>query len=311
MPSHIFVRLGMWEEAIASNVRAAAAGARAAVEHGGEYTYQIHAMEFLNYAYLQRGLEAKAREQHDGLSAVPGASEAEKLADRALFAGRAAIELHRWQEAATLPVPDLDPSWLSDAYWARTIGAARTGHLHDAHVNLAKYRESLRVLMDGRGPGARVPPSMRIAQLEAEGWVTFAEGQHDRALNTLHQAARLERAEGGESLVVPAREMLADLLLELRRPAAAFREYEEVLRAAPNRFNAVLGAACRDGTRRSHQGAQVLPRSPRLIGTRCRPDGTPRRQSLRRHEMRASASCLDNQAPGPTYATTAVCGAGR
>jgi tetratricopeptide (TPR) repeat protein len=243
MPSHIFVRLGMWEEAIASNVRAAAAGARAAVEHGGEYTYQIHAMEFLNYAYLQRGLEAKAREQHDGLSAVPGASEAEKLADRALFAGRAAIELHRWQEAATLPVPDLDPSWLSDAYWARTIGAARTGHLHDAHVNLAKYRESLRVLMDGRGPGARVPPSMRIAQLEAEGWVTFAEGQHDRALNTLHQAARLERAEVGESLVVPAREMLADLLLELRRPAAAFREYEEVLRAAPNRFNAVLGAA--------------------------------------------------------------------
>jgi tetratricopeptide (TPR) repeat protein len=243
MPSHIFVRLGLWDEAIVTNVRAAAAGAHAVMEHRGDYTYQIHAMEFLNYAYLQRGLEAKAREQHDALSTVPGASEKEKLADRALFAGRAAIELHRWQEAAALAVPDLDPSWLSDAYWARTIGAAGMRNIGGARNNLTNYRESVRALLAGRGPGARVPPTVRIAQLEAEGWVAFAEGQSDEALRTLRQAATLEAEEVGESVVVPAREMLADLLVELGRPAAALREYESVLKAAPNRFNTLLGAA--------------------------------------------------------------------
>src|SRR5262245_11317300 len=243
MPSHIFVRLGLWDEAIATNVRAAAAGAHAVMEHRGDYTYQIHAMEFLNYAYLQRGLEAKAREQHDTVSTVPGASEKEKIADRALFVGRAAIELHRWQEAAALAVPDLDPSWLSDAYWARTIGAARTRNIGGARNNLTKYRDSIRALLAGRGPDARIPPTVRIAQLEAEGWVAFAEGRRDEALRVLRQAATLEAEEVGESVVVPAREMLADLLIELGRPAAALREYESILKAAPNRFNTLLGAA--------------------------------------------------------------------
>jgi tetratricopeptide (TPR) repeat protein len=84
---------------------------------------------------------------------------------------------------------------------------------------------------------------VRIAQLEAEGWVAFAEGRRDEALRTLRQAATLEAEEVGESVVVPAREMLADLLVELGRPAAALREYESVLKAAPNRFNTLLGAA--------------------------------------------------------------------
>jgi tetratricopeptide (TPR) repeat protein len=84
---------------------------------------------------------------------------------------------------------------------------------------------------------------MRIAQLEAEAWVAVAEGRHDVAVRSLRQAATLDATEVGESVVVPAREMLADLLLELRRPAEARHEYDAVLRAAPNRFNALVGAA--------------------------------------------------------------------
>jgi len=243
MPSHIFVRLGMWDETIATNLRAASAGAHAAMEHRGDYTYQIHAMEFLNYAYLQRGLEARAREQHDALSTVPGASDKEKLVDRALFAGRAAIELHRWQEAAALAVPDLDPSWLSDIYWVRTIGAARMQNFVSARENLVNYRLALEALLAGRGPGARVPPPVRIAQLEVEAWLAFAEDRRGQALRLLRRAATIEATEVGESVVVPAREMLADLWVALSRPAAALPEYESVLRAAPNRFNALLGAA--------------------------------------------------------------------
>jgi len=136
-----------------------------------------------------------------------------------------------------------DPSWLSDLYWARTIGAARTRNIDGARNNVTKYRESIRALLAGRGPDARIPPTVRIAQLEAEGWIAFAEGRRDEALRTLWQAATLEAEEVGESVVVPARETLADLLIELGRPAAALREYESLLKAAPNRFNTLLGAA--------------------------------------------------------------------
>src|SRR5713101_8455415 len=150
MPSHIFVRLGMWEETIALNLRAAASGAHAAMEHRGDYTYQIHAMDYLRYAYLQRGLESRARALQDELSRVPAASDNEKMADRAYFAGRTAIELHRWSEAAALPIPNLPPSWLSDAFWARAIGAARRGDVTGARQNLVRLQEKDRALQTGR-----------------------------------------------------------------------------------------------------------------------------------------------------------------
>ena len=243
MPSHIFVRLGLWEETIALNLRAAASGAHATMEHRGDYTYQIHAMDYLRYAYLQRGMEAKARALHDELSDVPGAPDNEKMADRAYFAGHTAIELHRWTEAAALSIPNLGPSWLSDTFWARTIGAARSGDRGSARENLVRFRESLRALQAGREAGSQSAPEMPITQLEAEAWVAFAEGNSDQALTYLRRAADREAADGGESVAVPAREMLADLLLEMKRPAESLNAYQSVLNAAPHRFDALLGAA--------------------------------------------------------------------
>ena len=243
MPSHIFVRLGLWEEAIALNLRAAASGAHAAMEHRGDYTYQIHAMDYLRYAYLQRGLESKARALHDELRDVPAASDHEKMADRAYFAGHTLIELHRWSEAAALPVPDLEPSWLSDALWARTIGAARNGDSASARENLVRFRESLHALEAGRVAGSGRDSEMPAAQLEAEAWVAFAEGHGDQALTYLRRAADRESADPEESVTVPAREMLADLLFEMERPAESLSAYQSALKAAPNRFDALLGAA--------------------------------------------------------------------
>ncbi len=243
MPSHIFVRLGMWEETIALNLRAATSGAHAAMEHRADYTYEIHAMDYLRYAYLQRGMEAKARALHDELRDVPAASDNEKMADRAYFAGHTAIELHRWTEAAALSIPTLEPSWLSDTFWARTIGAARSGDGGSARENLVRFRESLRALQAGREAGSQSASEMPITQLEAEAWVAFAEGKSDQALTYLHRAADREAADGGESVAVPAREMLADLLLEMKRPAESLSTYKSVLKAAPNRFDALLGAA--------------------------------------------------------------------
>ena len=243
MPSHIFVRLGLWEEVIALNLRAATSGAHAAMEHRGDYTYQIHAMDYLRYAYLQRGLESKAWALLDELNDVPAAPEKEKLADRADFAGRMAIELHRWSEAAMLPIPNLDASWLSETFWARAIGAARSGDVRSARENLVRLRESVGALQVGRPAGSAGTAEIPILQQEAEAWVAFADGKTDLALNQLRRAADRETADGGESVAVPARELLGDLLFEMKRPAESLTEYQSVLTSAPNRFNALLGAA--------------------------------------------------------------------
>src|ERR1700687_3484381 len=104
MPSHIFVRLGLWQDSITSNIAATASAAHAAEMHMAEFHYQTHAIDFLSYSYLQSGQEAKARELIEHTNHVVGASEEDKAEHRAYLAARTALELHRWKEAAGLPV---------------------------------------------------------------------------------------------------------------------------------------------------------------------------------------------------------------
>lgn len=244
MPSHIFVRLGMWSETIASNLRAAAAGAQAVREHRGDANYQLHAMDYLAYAYLQDGEESKARAVIQQLDDVPGASSDDLSDRRAYFAARAALELHRWAEASALPVPTLRPALLSDTYQARAIGAALNGDVAAARHSLTQLREAVRSRKAGRRKeGYEVSANKPVDLAEAEAFVMFAEGRVDEALPELRRAADQEDAEGDELLGVPAREMLGDLLLDLKRPAEALEAYRTVLKAFPNRFNALFGAA--------------------------------------------------------------------
>ena len=238
MPSHIFARLGMWEETIDTNLRAAAAGKHAALEHRGDYTYQVHALDYVQYAYLQRGQGAKARALLDEFNDVPTASEHEMASDRLYSAAHAAVEEHRWADAAGLPIPTMDIVWLNDGYWARAIGAARSGDVSAARRALARLRDSLRARISNR-QSSEAP----IEQLQVEGWVAFAEGHTDQAVASLSRAADREDAESAEPIALPAREMLADLLFELKRPADALKTYERVLSASPRRFDALLGAA--------------------------------------------------------------------
>src|SRR5437660_7174924 len=121
MPSHIFVRLGLWQDSIASNVAANASGAHAAEMHLAEAHYQTHAMDFLSYSYLQSGQEAKAREVIEHTGHIVGANEEDKADDRANLAARTALELHRWREAAALAVPATRKDWLDTIYWAPSI----------------------------------------------------------------------------------------------------------------------------------------------------------------------------------------------
>jgi tetratricopeptide (TPR) repeat protein len=244
MPSHIFVRLGLWQDSIASNLAASASAAHAAEIHLAESHYQTHAMDFLSYSYLQSGQEAKAREVIEHTERIVGASAENKANHRSYLAARTALELHRWKEAATLPVASIGKDYRDNVYWARAIGAARSGDVAGAEADvkelthLVAEREK-RARKEGYDRSNEKATDLR----EAEAWLAFAKGKSDEALEELRAAADHQDKNSGESVTVPAREMLGDMLLELKRPADALAEYKTVLKNSPNRFDGLLGAA--------------------------------------------------------------------
>jgi hypothetical protein len=244
MPSHIFVRLGLWQDSIHSNLAAITSAAHAAEQHLAESHYQTHAMDFLSYSYLQSGQEAKAREVLEHMDHVVGASEENKAEHRAYLAARTALELHRWKEAATLPVPAIPKISLDTTYWARAIGAARSGDTAGAE---AAIKELTVVVAErekrSRKSGYTVSAEKATDLSEAEAWLAFAKGKPDGALQELRAAADRQDKDGGESVGIPAREMLADMLQELKRPTDALAQYKVILKSRPNRFDGLLGAA--------------------------------------------------------------------
>ncbi len=243
MPSHIFARLGLWQDSINSNIAANASGARAAEMHKAEAHYQTHAMDYLNYSYLQSGQEGKAREVIAHMDHVVGASEEDKADHRAYLAGRTALELHRWKEAARLSIPDVGKDYQDTEQWARAIGAARSGDVAAAESEvkaLAKSVEEREARARKRGESVSTEKATDLR--EAEAWLAYAQGKTDAGLQELRAAAARQEKNGGESVIIPAREMLADMLMELKRPSEALAEYKIVLRNAPNRFDALLGA---------------------------------------------------------------------
>jgi tetratricopeptide (TPR) repeat protein len=244
MPSHIFVRLGLWQDSITSNTAANTSGAHAAELHLAEYHYQTHAMDFLSYSYLQSGQEAKAREVIEHTNHVVGANDEDKADHRAYLAARTALELHRWKEAAALSIPAIRKNWQDTIFWARAIGAARSGDVAGAESDV---KELAQLVADrekrSKKSGYTVSGEKATDLSEAEAWLSFAKGKSDEALAELRAAADHQDKNGGESVSVPAREMLADMLLELRRPSEAIAEYKTVLKNSPNRFDGILGAA--------------------------------------------------------------------
>jgi hypothetical protein len=241
MPSHIFVRLGLWQDSIISNAASKTAGAQAAAAHHAESHYQVHAMHFLTYSYLQTGQEAKAREVIEQSKDIVGADQEDKADTRAFLSALAVLDLHRWKEAASLAAP---PKGGRDTFWARAIGAARSGDVKEA-ASAVKRLEQL--IADGakrRGNRSDSGSSEKPADVqEANAWLAFALGKHDEAIAELRAAADHEDKNGGEGVGIPAREMLADMFLELKRPTEALAEYKTDLQNSPNRFDGLLGAA--------------------------------------------------------------------
>ena len=254
MPSHIFTRLGLWEECIQSNEASAAAAKAYAqkIRMKGVWDEQIHAMDYLIYAALQCAQDAKARSVLDELQSIHAVNfESPKVAYPVIaIPARYALERRRWTEAAQLAAPDwlkLDRFPWAEAMvcFARGVGAARSGQSAAAQPELEKIRAIHRTLIEKKLQDWALPTDILMQELAA--WTAAAEGKHDEAVRLMTGAVDLEDLTEKLPLtpgpIVPSREQLGDLLLEAKDPSAALREFETSLRSSPNRFNGLYGAA--------------------------------------------------------------------
>lgn len=251
MPSHIFTELGMWQESIRSNLSSAAVAEKnTKTDVDNESADQIHALSFLQYAYLQTGRDADARRLIEEIKKVPGASAEDVTNNQSMLQAAYFEETHDWKGAAAfVPEPDSYPMIQVLAYAVRAIGEARTGDVEGATTDIEKLREATKAMqsaMKGMGmmSGAR-DAGETLSELEAEAWIAFTAGKTHEAFAKMKAAAD----RGGSSMRmsglpgVPAGEMLGDLLLELHRPSEALAAYQSVLKLAPNRFDSLYGAA--------------------------------------------------------------------
>ncbi len=250
MPSHIFARLGLWQDDIDSNVRSIEATRREAAEHMGGEGHQFHAMDFLVYAYLQTGREADAQRIIDEVEAMPpmkdmyGMGMDPRMFAMVAFPAAYVLELHRWIDAAQLyPVSGAGPWDLSITYMTRAIGAARSGNAEQARREISQI-EALKAKLESEhkqqtGAYEGVSTNLTIARA----WGAFADNKADEGVQLLRGVAGKKRGEAEASDGIPASEMIADMLFEVKRPQQALVEYEATLKSDPGRFNALYGAA--------------------------------------------------------------------
>lgn len=243
MPSHIFTRLGLWDDSIISNL-----AAQEAAHRQGDTGEELHAMDYLVYAYLQSGRDQEAAQVIQQLTNMPELNAANFKIGYASTAMpvRYVVERGRWSDAAAIvPPTEAPPHVVAIAVWARGLGLARSGHAPEARAEIDKLRQiEAQLRTSGNDYWAT---QVEILTREVMAWSAQAD-------NKLHEAEALMRASADEEdaieklpvtpgPIVPAREQLGSLLLEQNHPALALKEFEIALANAPGRRGAVQGAA--------------------------------------------------------------------
>jgi tetratricopeptide (TPR) repeat protein len=249
MPSHIFARLGLWQEDIDANLKSVALAHPAGqmYMHG----HELHAMHFLIYAYLQTGQDdAAKRVVDDSKQIIASAPKTDDDSGMLQYYGFAAahfpaiyaLEMRHWSDLAALePAAGAAPDLQSITYWARTIGTARQGDVEATRRNAQKFDDSEEATRKTKNAYTLDGPDFPRGEVHA--WLAFAEKKNDEALRQMREVADLQDKVGKREVDIPAREMLADMLLALNQPQEALAEYESALKIDPNRFNGLAGAA--------------------------------------------------------------------
>src|SRR5438105_4248780 len=310
MPSHIFTRLGMWEESIAANRSSAdASRAYAAMRHrDATEAEELHALDYMAYSYLQEGQDNKAKKIVDFTATVRKTNpELEFSAAYALAAipSRYALERNAWADAATLPVPELPhwssfPSFEGLIEYSHALGQAHTGDVEGA----CKAIDRMKQLRDSSTDSGLdyFNKHLDLQIQAASAWVTYSEGKKDEAVNLLRRAADAEDILGKHPVspgaLVPAREQLGDMLLKLNRPKEAQREFEAALKIYPGRFRGLYGAA--HAAEQSGEKEKADHYYARLIEQTAKADGS-RNELAQLREYRAvdGAAAQPRSAPEP------------
>ncbi len=253
MPAHIYSTLGMWDQSIEAN-RASMEAARAYGRKnspGSHDPYELHAMDFMTFAYLQLG------QDNDALALVEERYRVTRLvADRvsvgimlSIIPARYAIERHDWKEAAALeprgPIAEKYPQAEAITWFTRGVGAARAGELDRARAAVVKLGSLRSALERSNQPFWVAQAQMQIDAVNA--WIALAEDRNDDALRLMHSAVEIQARAGHhpaiENRLVPMRELLGDMLIAMQRYQEAATEFEGSLIDDPNRFRGYYGAA--------------------------------------------------------------------
>ncbi len=259
MPSHIFTRLGLWDDDIHSNLQSVSAAQCYAQQAGirGHWDEELHGLDYLVYAYLQKGDNQLAGEKMQYLHSIKQVSPVNIKVAYAFAAipSRYVLENKDWKGAAALQLPQVNFSWdqfpwqEAIVHFTRLLGAVHTSDLNEARIELARLME-LKDVLDKQKDGFKA--NEVAVQIKAgEAWIQFAQGNTTAALDVMKLAADKEDSTEKHPVtpgkVVPARELLADMLLQAKQYQPALDAYEAVLVKNPNRFNSLYNAGVAAG----------------------------------------------------------------
>ena len=251
MPSHIFTRLGLWDECILSNLVSVSAAqcyaSKAKIK--GHWDEELHGLDYLVYAYLQKGDDQQAKQQADYLQTIREVYPVNFKTAYAFAAipARYALERKMWREAASLSLNPTNFPWQdfpwqeSIIHFARSLGAVHLNNINEAKAELENLRSLHNNLLNGSDKQQETQVAVQIKSIEA--WIEYKQKNDKKALELMKEAADLEdRSEKhpvtpGE--VIPARELYGEMLLEMNKPSLALKNFELDLKTHPNRFNAL------------------------------------------------------------------------
>jgi tetratricopeptide (TPR) repeat protein len=254
MPGHIYARLGLWPQDIASQIGSIKASQAAEAQGESGVMDEPHSYDFLLYAYLQSGQDDKAKEALkqsseplDMLASMPGmgASYMEGMIPnyRVKLPIFYALEMRDWKAAAALEPVAGSPPWVAMMVdWARAIAHGHLRQPREAQADLTQYAHSIAELKKGKSAYMTEGNGVKIEGDEMTAWSAFAQGKQTEALADMRAAADLQDKVGQGEVDIPAREMLADMLLEFGNPKQALIEYEKALKLSPNRLNGLYNA---------------------------------------------------------------------
>jgi len=270
MPSHIFTRLGMWDESIESN-RASSEASRAYArmrQRDATEAEELHALDYMVYSYLQEAQDSKAKEIVDFAGSVRKTNpELEFSAAYALASipARYALERNDWNSAATLNVPNV-PHWSTFPFmeglieYAHALGRAHTGDLDGARKAIVRMQQLREATKDPKFDYFK--QHLELQMEAASAWIAYAEGKKDEAIEMLRRSADAEDVLGKHPVspgaLVPIREQLGSALLDVGRPKEAGQEFQAALKIYPGRFRAMYGAALAAEQTGDRQAAQQL-----------------------------------------------------